>query len=143
MYTGFQHLHSTLAYLALALLLLTVALAIWNVLQKAPFTERNRKLVFYTMLSIHVQLLIGLTLYFISPLGFSNFSGEAMKEAASRLYILEHPFTMILATILITIGYSRVKRMTEDQKRHKNILIFLGVGLVFILSRIPWSAWLG
>lgn len=143
MYTGFQHLHSTLAYLALALLLVAVVFSLLNYNKNAPFAGLNKKIVLYAMIGVHIQLLIGLTLYFISPMGFSNFSGEAMKEAASRLYIIEHPFTMILATVLITIGYSGSKRKTDDRQKHKRILIFFGIGLLLILSRIPWSAWLG
>jgi hypothetical protein len=81
-------------------------------------------------------------LYFLSPLGFSNFSGEAMKNAISRLFVMEHPLMMVLAIVLVSVGYIRIKKATDDSKKHKNMVLFYGIGLVFILSRIPWEMWL-
>ena len=50
------------------------------------------------MILAHIQLLVGIVLYFLSPLGFSNLSGEAMGDSMSRLYALEHPLINILAS---------------------------------------------
>ena len=81
-------------------------------------------------------------LYFLSPLGMSNFSGAAMKTAITRLYIVEHPLMMILAIVLVTVGYIKTKRAIEDGRKYKNMVIFYSIGLAFILSRIPWEMWL-
>ena len=94
------------------------------------------------LIGTHVQLLFGLIIYFVSPLGFSNFSGESMKNAASRFYIVEHPMMMIVAIGLITFGYSTAKRLPEDSKKFRRIAIFYTVGLIAILLRIPWNVWL-
>lgn len=141
MYTGFQHLHSGIAYIVLAVLLFSFIYALINFLQKKPFTEKVRKASLAGLIAVHLQLLIGLVLYVISPLGLSNFSGEAMGDAMSRLYMLEHPLTMIIGIILITVGYSKAKRGTGDATRYKKLLIYYGVGIALILLRIPWSVW--
>jgi uncharacterized protein YacL len=141
MYTGFQHLHSGIAYLVLAILAVVFVYALINFLNEQSFTERVRKASLVGLIAAHVQLLIGLVLYVISPMGISNFSSESMGDAMSRLYMLEHPLTMIIGIILITVGYSKAKRGEDDAGRYKKILIYYGLGLFLILLRIPWSVW--
>ncbi|MEN8845774.1 MAG: hypothetical protein ABF261_05775, partial [Candidatus Arcticimaribacter sp.] len=77
-------------------------------------------------------------LYKWSALGM----GGVMKDAQTRLYLVEHPFTNIIAIILITMGWSMHKRQTEDGKKFSRIGIFYTLGLLLLLSRIPWDAWL-
>lgn len=141
MYTGLKHLHSGLAYILLAGLIFSIGYTLISFINKKPFTDGNRKVSLIGLICAHLQLVFGLLLYFVSPLGLSGFSGEAMKNSLSRLYILEHPLTMAIAIALITIGYSKAKRLTEDRKRYNNILIFYTIGLLLILLRIPWSVW--
>jgi hypothetical protein len=143
MYTGFQHLHSALAYVVLLLLIIAITMAKYGFFFKKPFTETQRKVTLFALIGSHVQLLIGLAIYFISPLGFSNLSGETMGDSMARLYALEHPLINIIALALITVGFSTAKRLTEDKKKHFRIVLMYGFGLLLILSRIPWSAWLG
>ena len=64
-----------------------------------------------------------------------------MGDSMARLYMLEHPLTMIIAIILITVGYSKAKKKGDNATRYKTILIYYGLGLFLILLRIPWSAW--
>ena len=141
MYTGLQHLHSGFAYLVLLILVGVIGYALINLINKKPFTETSRKLSLVGLIAAHTQLLIGFVLYFLSPNVI--FSGEAMGDAMSRLYLLEHPLTMIIGIVLITIGYSKAKSGDDDAARYKKILIFYGLGLFLILLRIPWSAWPG
>ena len=140
---GFQHLHSYLAYIVLIGILLSFAYALIGALTGKQFGEKDRKIGLIGLILAHIQLLIGIILYFLSPLGFSNLSGEAMSDATSRLYALEHPLINIIAVALITIGYSRAKKGTESRNRFRNIYMFYGVAFVLILSRIPWDSWLG
>ena len=141
MYTFFKEVHSGIAYLLLLPLVLIVLFAAYSFFTKQAFTDRHKKFALVGLIVTHLQILLGLIIYFISPLGMSNFSGESMKSSTMRLYILEHPLMMIIAAVLITIGYSRAKRLIVDSSRHKAILIFYGIALIFILSRIPWSVW--
>lgn len=136
MQTGLIHLHSTLAIAVIIALLLTILLAVI----KKPVTPGNRKLAKISMILLHTQILLGLILYFISDKGFSNFSSEAMGDSISRLYILEHPLMGILAAVLVTVGHAQLKR-AKDFVAAKPILIFYTLGLVLVLSRVPWSTW--
>lgn len=141
MYTGLQHLHSYLAYLVLAAIFFSALSAFLGYSGNRPFTDRDRKVALIGLIATHTQLLIGLILYFVSPLGASNLSGATMKDSVSRLYALEHPLINLVAVILITIGYSRAKRLQEDKARFRSVFLLYGLGLVLILSRIPWQNW--
>ncbi|MDZ7757046.1 cytochrome B [Rhodohalobacter sp.] len=142
MYTGLKHLHSYLAYLLLAALVFSIIYVIIQFVGKKSFTEKVRKVTLIGFIATHLQLLIGLVLYVISPVGLSNFSGEAMSESLSRLYILEHPLTMLIAIVLVSVGYIKAKKPGDDARRFRTVIIYYGLGLILMLSRIPWSEWL-
>ncbi|WP_083610320.1 hypothetical protein [Pontibacter flavimaris] len=133
-----------MSYLVLLGLLVSIVAALAGWFGNKNFSDKDRKLGLLGLIPVHLQWVFGVILYFVSPLGLENFSGEAMGDSTSRLYILEHPLTMIIAVILITVGYSRAKRQIgTDNRGFKSIAIFYGIGLILILSRIPWNAWPG
>lgn len=139
MYYFLQKFHSGWAYLVLLLLTIVVLLSIVGYISKKEFTATNRKLALFALILSHVQLLIGLTLWVISPIGKAALSD--MSNSASRLTALEHPLINIIAIILITIGWSKHKKISNGIIIHKNFSIFYGLGLLLILIRIPWSMW--
>jgi hypothetical protein len=143
MYTGLKHFHSFWAYVVLLVLIIALVNALIGLTGNKAFTPKDRRLALFGLIAVHTQLLIGIILYFISPVGGGNLSdiGSAMKNAGLRLYVVEHPLINLIAITLITIGYSRAKRMTADTSKFRIIVIMYGVGLLLILSRIPWSAW--
>lgn len=133
MYSTVLSIHSYFAWLALVLVVAGIAAAIFS-------KDHYRKLAKFAMIGTHIQLLIGLILYFVSPFGFSNLSGESMKDSFTRLLSVEHPFTNIIAIVLITIGHMQSKKLEDGSRK---IIIFYSIGLLLLLSRIPWSTWLG
>jgi predicted acyltransferase len=143
MYTGLQHLHSGIAYLALLSLIIVIVLMLIGALTGRAFTEKDRKIAMIAFIFAHVQLLVGLILYFVSPLGFSLLtSGEAMADPVARLTALEHPLINIIAIIVISVGYIRAKKMTVSRSKFRSIYMMYAIGLVLILSRIPWANWI-
>jgi len=144
MYEIIQVVHSYLAYIVLALLFLAVANAITGWMSNRMFTMgKDLRLSLFTLILSHIQLLVGLMLFFISPSGLKAIQtlGMGGLNSASRLLAVEHPFINIIAIVLITIGWSRHKKFMEGRKKFKSIAIFYGIGLVLILSRIPWGQW--
>lgn len=140
MYTGLQHAHSYIAYLALILLVVAAINAIIGMTSNKEFKDNDRKLSLFALIFTHVQLLIGIILYFVSPL-VQSFS-VAMKDSTLRLYALEHPLINIIAVVLITIGWSKHKKAATNKAKFKSIGIMYAIGTILILSRIPWSTWL-
>jgi len=139
MYEIIQKLHSGFAYLAFLLLVIAVVNSFIGLLSKKDFTGRDRKIALFALAGIHTQLLIGFVVYFVSPLGFSALG--QMKDAALRLTSLEHPVMNIIGIVLITIGWMKHKKLTTSESKFKTFSIYYGLGLVLILSKIPWGSW--
>jgi hypothetical protein len=138
-YQFIQKFHSGWAYLALLLLVFAVANAALGLTSKREFVKKDRTISLFGLIVTHIQLLVGLVLYFLSPLGLDSL-GE-MKNAAVRLTSLEHPLINIIAIVLITVGWSKHKKASTAEGRFKSIAVFYGIGLLLILSRIPWKLW--
>lgn len=142
MYNFIKQLHSGWAYIAVLLLVFAVVNSLIGHFSKKEFTAKDRKIALFGLIGIHIQLLIGLIIYFVSEIGMKAFSTEgAMKIPELRLTMLEHPLVNIIAIALITIGWSKHKKLTTSESKFKTISLFYGLGLVLVLSRIPWSLW--
>ena len=143
MYDIVKNLHSYWAYMVLLVLILAVVNAIIGATSKKDFTTKALRISLFALIVSHLQLLIGLVLYFVSPMFelWGSLGGEVMKNSTARLYLVEHPLINIIAIVLITIGFSKHKRKMESLSKHKTIAIFYGIALVLFLSRIPWSTW--
>lgn len=139
MYETIKNVHSILAYAALGLLLLASFNAIFGLTSKKIFKDKDLRLSLFTLIICHIQLLIGLILYFVSPLGADQLGN--MKDAAMRLTSLEHPLINIIALALITIGWSKHKKEESNNGKFKKIAVFYTLGLLLILSRLPWVNW--
>lgn len=139
-----KHLHSYWAYLVLLVVILATFNAIIKLLGKKSFQPQDFRISLFALIVMHLQLLIGLVLYFVSPYfdAFSNEGmGEIMKNSTLRLYLIEHPLTMILAIVFLTIGYSKHKKKLSSSKKFRVLAIFYTISLILLLSRIPWGMW--
>ena len=137
-------LHSYWAYLAVLLLVLTVVNAIIGLTNNKNFTDKDLRISLFTLIVFHIQLILGFIVYYVSPYYESMREigmGATMKDAVVRLFVIEHPLMMILAIVLITVGFSKHKKQTTDKGKFKTLAIYYGLGLLFVLSRIPWSQW--
>jgi len=137
-----QMIHSIWAYLVLITIILAVINAFSGVASKRVFKDKDLRLSLFTLIFSHIQLLIGLGVYF-SSVAYQNLKAVGIGEldAHSRLLAVEHPLMMIIAIILITIGWVRHKKKTDDAKKFITIGLFYGFALLIVLSRIPWSNW--
>jgi hypothetical protein len=143
MYSTILSLHSTVAYAALGVLLLAVINAIFGVTSKSLFKPKDRSISLVALIICHLQLVIGLLLYFVSDKfeQWSLLGMKIMKNSELRQLLVEHPVTNIIAIVLITIGWSKHKKATTSKAKFNCIFLFYGLGLLLILSRIPWKLW--
>ncbi|GAA4941402.1 hypothetical protein GCM10023314_12990 [Algibacter agarivorans] len=144
MYDIVISLHSYWAYLVLLVLIIATANAIIKTLGDKEYEANDFRKSLFTLIVSHIQLLIGLVLYFVSPRLelWSELGGKVMSNSIARLYLVEHPFINIIAVALITIGYSKHKKKLTSKAKLKTIAIFYTIALVLFLSRIPWSSWM-
>ena len=132
MYEILKHTHSGLRWVALILIIF----AIYNSITAKEFTKREKLINLFSMVSLHTQLILGLVLYFNSPL--VRFYQGWMKDAEDRFYGMEHLAGMVIAIALITFGYVKSKKGTTPAEIYKPIKLFYIIGLILILASIPW-----
>ena len=143
MYDVVKILHSYWAYLVLFMLIV----AVLNAIVKTPgkdFGAKDLRISLFTLIVSHIQFVLGFVFFFVSDfttLISETGMGTVMKNADLRDKIIEHPVTMLIAIVLITIGFSRHKRKTTAKAKFKTIAIFYTIALVLILAKIPWDTW--
>ncbi len=142
MYTGLLHTHRLVAYLFLLATLGIVLFALSRRLTGSPKNEASMTfLAKLSLLSGHTQLLLGLGLYFVGPWFelLTTQTAEVMKNVDVRWFAVEHISANIAGIVLITLGNSKRKKAADAEAKDKAVLIFFGLGLLLILSRIPWE----
>jgi len=144
MYAILKTVHSYWAFLVLMLLIGIVINCLIGRFSGRLFSSKDLRISLLGLIFSHIQLLIGFILYFVSPWfdQFSQLGMEIMKNPESRLYLVEHPLINIIAIILITMGWSMHKRQSDSSKKFLRIGLFYGLGLLFLLTRIPWNSWI-
>ena len=138
MYEIIQKAHSGWAYITLLLLVIAVINSIIGVKSKNEYTEKDKKKGLYALGAIHTQAVLGLIVYFLSPMGFAGFS---MSDSALRLTSMEHPLMNVLGIVLMTIGWVKHKKLSASESKFKIVAIYYVLGLLLILRRIPWGLW--
>ena len=138
-----QNIHSYWAYIVLLMLIVAIGNALLGKFMNKSFTIKDLRISLFALIVTHIQLLVGLILYFVSPRlsAWQEGVGAVMGDASLRLYLVEHPVTNILAVVLITMGWSMHKRQAESGKKFLRIGLFYLLVTVILLSRIPWSEW--
>jgi len=143
MYSVIQFIHSYWAYLLVVVLIISTVNALSKFFGKKEYGGRDMSLALFTLITMHIQALIGFTLWFVSPNGLQAIKANGMGGLTStaRKLALEHPLLMIVAAVLITIGYSKHKKQRLSTPKFKKIAIFYTIALAVILYMIPWGQW--
>ena len=140
MYSLILTIHSLLRWLVLSSLVYTIYRAWLGWLKDKKFSDGDNRIRVLTATIAHIQLVIGLILYFISPIVnyfLSNFK-DAVHSRGIRFFGMEHSIMMLVAIVFITIGSAAAKRQQTDKGKFKTMAIWLTIALVFILISIPW-----
>lgn len=131
--------HSGMRYIILLLLVIAIINAIVN-LKSDKYGKKDKLLNLFAMVFLHIQLLVGLILYFIdlSKNTKVRFGEGMMSDPVTRFFTMEHGLMMIIAIALVTIGYMKSKKAIDANKKHKLVLRYYGLGLIVIFVAIPW-----
>lgn len=137
MYNGLVHAHSGLRWIAIFLLIFAIIKFFSGKAGNKTFSPRDKKTALFSMIVLHLQLVIGLALYFMG-----NFPGlmkeRGMGDTYARFYGMEHILMMVIAIALITFGYSSAKRMSMDTKKFSRLSYTYLIGFILIMAAIPW-----
>jgi hypothetical protein len=142
MYTGLIHLHSTLRWVILILLVLMIVRSWLGRSGNRNWTEGDRKTALFLMISCHLQLAIGLYQWFIGPWGLTliqaNGMADTMKNAVSRFFAVEHTVGMLAAIVFSTIAYSFSKKNIGDTEKYSKLFLYYALTFLLIMVFIPW-----
>lgn len=131
MYQGLVHLHSTLRWVIVILLVLCL-------IQSFTRNQKIAKTSLWLLISAHIMLLLGLFQYFNGDFGFNiidrvgSFAG-VMKDSFARFWVVEHISAMLIAIVLITLARGRAKKLQFGAAQWMYLVAFL-----LILAAIPW-----
>jgi len=142
MQTGLLHLHNLLRWIILVLLLLSILKSYTGMTSKKAFEASDKKIWLFTMIAAHVTLLLGLYQWLLGRYGLFTYvkpeGVSMMKDPYLRFFQMEHPVSMILAILLITLGYGMAKKNVDDQTKYKKAFRYFVLALVLILAAVPW-----
>lgn len=136
MYNGLLHAHSGLRWILLVLIVWAIIKAVSGWTGQKEYQKSDRLSALLALIFTHIQLLIGLGLYFISP--NVRFESGVMESSVLRFYTVEHITMMIVAIALITFGFSSAKKLEASLAKHKRVAITYGIGLLIMIASIPW-----
>ncbi|MCK0199912.1 hypothetical protein [Ornithobacterium rhinotracheale] len=130
------------SYWAFVVVLGSLSLLITSILfflNKKPISLGLKKISLYTLISFHIQFLVGIILYMVSPIVQGAWESGVAMQSPNRLYTVEHPFMMFTAVILITIANAKLKKSPVIKG---STLAFIALACICFYM-IPWTAWLG
>ncbi len=142
MLTGMLHLHSVLRWLV-------IIVAIWSLIQyakgmsdKKAFTKSDRTPALLFLIFMDLQLVIGLVLYFMGGFGIKAIQahgfGAIMADSILRFFAVEHTLGMLIALILVHVGYAVTKKDIPDQKKFSKAFYLFLIAFIVIFISIPW-----
>jgi len=142
MYQLVLTLHSWNRWLVLLALIAALGLAYWGWLGKRPHRRPDRLLGTILTGLLHVQLLLGLTLYFgLSPwtkLAAAN-RPAAWQDTTLRFWSITHISLMVTAIVVAQVGQSLAKRAATDVARHRWAALSYSLATGLILLGIPFA----
>lgn len=138
-YNIFLNAHRGFGYLILLLVaLFVISLLVAMFGYSGNISKILRKSTLFTMIFFHIQLLVGIPLLLIFSPGFKAAldSGTLMSDAYNRVTFVEHPFSMLIAAVLLTIINKYIK--TNEKLALK--IVFIGVlAIILFAYAFPWA----
>jgi hypothetical protein len=142
MQQGLLHLHNFLRWFVIIFALWTIVKTMGGLGGNKPFTKAEKRPAMLLMIICDTQLLLGLMLYFTGTWGLKNIQnqgmGAVMKDSAQRFWAVEHFAGMLLAIILVHIGYASVKKAIPDAAKYKKVFWCTLIAFIVIIATIPW-----
>jgi uncharacterized membrane protein len=131
--------HSVLRWVFVVLMVLSLVEAFTGKSGNKSFEGKSRKIFLFTLITLHVQVFLGLAMYYMSDVVDTALaSDELMKNSSHRFWAVEHMVGMLLGATLITIGWSKAKKAIDDAAKFKKIALFYTLGFILIMATIPW-----
>lgn len=140
MHSALLHTHNALRWVVLVAGLFTLFVA-WQGLKGDRDYAAARRVGVAFMASLHLQLILGILLFVVSPFvqGAMGDMAATMKDSATRFFVAEHPVLMVIAVVVATVGSIVAKNAADNAAKHRKLLVFTIVTFLLLLGGIPWQ----
>lgn len=142
MYQGLLHLHNLGRWVVIILLIVAIFRSRSGMTGDKPFTDSDKKIGLFLMITAHLMLLIGLYQWFAGPWGLQNIKAVGMKtvmhDNVLRFWAVEHITGMLIGIILITIGRILSKKNVSDKAKHSRSFWYYFIAFIIIVASVPW-----
>jgi hypothetical protein len=142
MYDVVLALHNILRWVVVILAVAAVVRAYRGWLGKRDWEPADRKVGSFFAISMDVQLLVGLALYFfLSPMTQPIFRGQmslVMGNDQMRFFGVEHIFYMILGVVFVHLGTILSRRAEQPLIKHRRAALWFSLVVLTLLVGVPW-----
>jgi len=140
MYPALLASHSLVRWLVLIFIVYSIYRALAGLIRNRTFSGTDNAFRHWTATVVHIQLMIGMTLYTQSPVVkyFRTDTETALQDPEMIFYGIIHIVLMLTATVLLTIGSALAKRKPTDKEKFRTMLIWFSITLIIIFIAIPW-----
>lgn len=139
MQVGLLHLHNIMRWVVIIFMIITLVRSFKG---NRPFTSGDKKSALFLMISMDIQLLIGMYLYLVGAWGLKNIETQGMatlmKDTIGRFWAVEHITGMVISVILVHFGYAATKKDSSDASKFKKLFWYTLIAAIIIFVTIPW-----
>ncbi len=136
-YAILKELHAYNRYFILAALVFVLFRAYTGWLSNKRYEKPDNTSAAALLGLCHLQLLLGLLLLWVSPLGMAALSnGSALPGSWARYFTMEHAGAMFIAIVLVQVGRILSKKKTDDQQKHRTIAIYVTIATLLIIGTL-------
>ena len=143
LYTLTLAAHNITRWVVLVLAIYALYRVFAGLFGKKEWSDADRKALSFYAISMDVQLLLGLLLYFVLGSWFNMMTsgmGNVMSNSSLRFFAVEHFSVMLIAVILAHVATIMAKRGSTDRAKFRNGAIFLTLSVLAVLVAIPWAS---
>jgi hypothetical protein len=131
-------LHSYVRWFVLLGLIIAVFKAFRGYFSNKAFTKSDNAVRHWTATTAHIQLMIGMIVYFQSPVIKYFLKNKTGVNTDYSFFGMIHSTLMLLAIVIVTIGSAMAKRKETDKEKFRIMLVWYSFALLIIFIAIPW-----
>ncbi len=137
-YSILKELHAYNRYFILLALIFVLIVSYTGWLNKRRYEKSDNTGAAALLGLCHLQLLVGLLLFWLSPYGLSAMSNGSASQPGSwaRYFTMEHLGAMVIAIALIQTGRIISKKAVDEVKKHRTIAIYVTIAILLIIGTL-------
>lgn len=127
MYNFLLMAHSGWRYIALLVLIIAIVKYLIGWFGQSQWRNLDRQIGLITTIGVDIQGLLGIILWAVAA-GMGLMEGRAVR-------MMEHPVIMLVAVVIMHIGWNRARKATTDASKFQTAAItFLVTGVLVALG---------